>query len=699
MLTAFVMFTPLLSSTVVVLLLAMAWAVPKAALRDAGADAQPQTAGPRTIADEIADPAERDLFLRVWNAVDPMAQRDFAARFVAEYPRSIVLREAYEIAARASLSAGDGAGALDWGVRALRLLPENVALLAMVADLAAKQRDPVLAERSARSAIRLLETAEAPEPLTPGQWAPIRREFLATAHAVLGRVALERGAHASAERALLTALGLSPTDGEATYLLGVARVAARNDDAAAPPLAQVARSGGALAEAAGKLLRAIHARNTSPSALSFDAYVASLRFVPPEPPPPAPDPPTSDRYAGSDACRVCHAREYARWQATGMAKMFRSYRPENVIGDFSSGQTVSGRARAVLDGGRHYIEIRRGETEDWTRYPVDYTIGSKWQQAYATRLPDQRLLVFPIQYSRRDTTWLNYWRLVDAPHSTRADIARFHEAPQEAIYQTTCAPCHTSQLAFARGAVEPAAATFHEGGINCEMCHGPSRAHVEGMQSGRPGRGAAIDPPVRFAGITAAQSVAICAQCHAQSAVHDAVASGEVNFAVRGRWYRTYPTHLLSSFPRSALYRDGRFRATTFISEAFARSQCFQSGGATCASCHDPHPPDAATNPTSLKFGEDDDRMCIQCHDGYKDAPERHTRHAAGSEASRCVSCHMPRTAEALIFKARSHQIDEIPDAAMTARFGPDDSPNACLSCHRDQEIEWLTTAMAARRH
>ena len=46
---------------------------------------------------------------------------------------------------------------------------------------------------------------------------------------------------------------------------------------------------------------------------------------------------------------------------------------------------------------------------------VDYVIGSKWQQAYATRLPDSRILVFPIQYSRLKSAWLNYWAGVDAP--------------------------------------------------------------------------------------------------------------------------------------------------------------------------------------------------------------------------------------------------------------------------------------------
>lgn len=169
-----------------------------------------------------------------------------------------------------------------------------------------------------------------------------------------------------------------------------------------------------------------------------------------------------------------------------------------------------------------------------------------------------------------------------------------------------------------------------------------------------------------------------------------------------------YPTHLLSNFSRTAFYRDGRFRATTFISEALARSEGFRKGGATCVSCHDLHGPDAVTNPTSLRFrpstdardGEprtSGDQMCLQCHTRLREAPQRHTRHPAESEASHCVSCHMPKIAEALLFKARSHQVDDIPDAEMTARFGNADSPNACLSCHHGRDVAWLRGAMAAR--
>jgi hypothetical protein len=37
-----------------------------------------------------------------------------------------------------------------------------------------------------------------------------------------------------------------------------------------------------------------------------------------------------------------------------------------------------------------------------------------------------------------------------------------------------------------------------------------------------------------------------------------------------------------------------------------------------------------------------------------------------------------------------THQIDDIPDAEMTARFGQKESPNACLVCHTDKDIAWL---------
>jgi predicted CXXCH cytochrome family protein len=651
---------------------------------------------PITLFDQIEDADERRSFREVWDAA-PRAQVGLATRFVQTYPRSIVLREAYELAARAYVAGGDLIQGLTWANRALRLMPENPFLLVMVADIAAKQRHYDLAVESARDALRYLDHAEPPSHLSRQQWPKVRDGLRATALFVQGRVAATREQYKEAEQSLLASLTLNPDDVEALYTIGVVRMAVRADEGAARAFSQVAKTDGPLAAAARELLRALHARNTTAAQTPFDVWQAALKWSPPEPAAPLDRSGEAGRYAGSQACRECHARAYTSWESTGMARMFRSYRPADVIGDFSGSQIVSGHARAVSDAGRHFIEIRRGDDNAWIRYPVDYVIGSKWQQAYATRLPDSRLLVFPIQYSRLRKAWVNYWEMVDAPGSPRTDISQFHRAPSDAVYQTTCAPCHTSQLSFAKGAIEPAAASFREGGINCEMCHGPSLGHVERIKSGAKAANAAATP-ISFRRLAAERYVAVCAQCHAQSAVHDAQRGGAVNHSEAGEPFRTYSHELPSAFSRKAFYRDGRYRATTFISEAFARSQCFRKGQATCGSCHDPHPANAAQNPNSLKFAEDADAMCVQCHTTFSERPERHTRHAANTEASRCVSCHMPRIMEAVLFQARSHEIDDVPDAEMTERFGHADSPNACVGCHADRDAAWLRTSLAAFR-
>lgn len=646
-----------------------------------------------SLFDEIHDARERSSFQEVWRTHEPAKQKERVLDYIHRYPRSVLLKEAYEIAARAAVALGDYVAGLDWAKRSLRLMPENPFLLAMVADIAAGQGQLDLAESTARDALGYLQNAVSPSGISERDWPKTRNGLRETCYYALGRAAAARGRNREAEESLLNALSLNPGDADALYVLGVVRVAQHQGSAAAPCFANVMRTNGPLAAAARRSLHQLFDRQSPSLSITFDQYAASLKFTAPQPALPALRQLTQDRYAGSDSCRACHASEYRNWQSTGMAKMFRPYRAADVIGDFSSSQMVDGSARPVAEGDKRYIEIRDAGTDRWFRYPVDYLIGSKWQQAYATRLPTGDFLVFPIQYSRLQSAWVNYWKTVDGPGSERAEISRFHETPKNAVYQDNCAPCHTSQLRLQGGSAEPHTATFREGGIDCEMCHGPSLAHVESAKA----KDAAIQPPVDFKRISAGQFMEICAQCHMQSAVHDAQPRGAINYSENsGPFYRSYGTHLLSDFSRRAFYKDGRFRATTFIVEAFKRSRCFREGGATCGSCHNPHPPDAAANPNSLKFRNNPDEMCLQCHKSLADHPERHTHHPAGSEASQCASCHMPRIMDALLFRARSHQIDDLPDADMTEHFGQDDSPNACLGCHRDLDTTWLRRQMAA---
>ena len=488
-------------------------------------------------------------------------------------------------------------------------------------------------------------------------------------------------------------LRIKPNDYVALYALGVARKAGNDPDSAAPCFAEVAKAtSGPLGEAARRGLEQVYAAKTRSQ--TFEEFAASQHWsVPATTPAPTVGPPGA--YAGSATCRQCHAAEFRNWQATGMARMFRPYTANEVMGRFSGEEIVGASARAGSENGQRFIELRDHDSGKWTRYRVDALIGSKWQQAYASTLPDGRLVVLPIQYSKVEGGWVNYWKIVDGS-SDRSDIAHFKGTPEGSLYQRDCGPCHTSQLRYAGEEASPVTAQFREAGIDCEMCHGPSLSHVDAM---RAGPRTISDPrhPVDFRKIPPEKSVAICEQCHMQSLAHEPDAGGAVNYSQSvSPFYRAYSVHLLSDYSHKVFYADGRLRATTFIGEAFERSRCFREGGATCVSCHSPHPDDAATNQRSLKFTSDSDEMCLQCHRSMRDRPERHTHHAAASEASRCVSCHMPRNMDALLFRSRSHQIDEIPDAEMTARFGVADSPNACLACHRDKNARWLVDKMSA---
>jgi predicted CXXCH cytochrome family protein len=338
---------------------------------------------------------------------------------------------------------------------------------------------------------------------------------------------------------------------------------------------------------------------------------------------------------------------------------------------------------------RPYFDVFTSERR-WQRFHVDYTIGSKWQQGYATALPDGSLQVIPIEYSTIRKAWINYWKIIDPPGSSRAVIRDFPKLRPETNYQRNCAVCHTSQLRASEKTDKPIAqATFLQPGVDCEMCHGPSAWHIKQARAGRLEQKDPLEPPVDFRKISNRDGVRVCAQCHQQTAVRDISEQHELNFStttasfVPRTWTRPY-----DAFSRRAFYRDGRFRETTFIVEAFTRSACYRKGTAQCASCHAPHVPEFAQNQTSLKFKQHPNEMCLGCHPQLRDRITAHTHHAADSEASQCVSCHMPRIVNALLFQARSHQI-EIPRADMTVRFGQAESPNACLICHSEKDARW----------
>jgi len=697
-----------------------------------------QKRNPVKLADQITDRSERSAFLRLFEHATPTEMRAGAEDFIARFPQSAFLAQAYEITARACFDLGYYGRGLNYAQQSLALLPENPLLLVSVADVESRQHLNSAAIAHGDDALTDLDRFAAPSSVRDEDWPKVKQRLKSTASFAKGRAFLQEALAqpAGEERRLLLesakaslgdALHFDAHDLEALYLLGLAQLSSGDTLAASSKLADVYREGGELAPQALDNLRAIYRLMDPKSKIPFESFLkqADDRWAASiqnsgrtqEKRSGSGDPPIS--YFGSDSCRGCHAEIYKNWSEGGMSKMFRLYAPQNVLGDFkenneyflgddaeyrngkfevSRGRDRTLFARMVLHGKHPYFEIMQSDGK-WHSYAVDYTIGSKFEQAYATRLPNGEIHVFPIQYNLRYKQWVNFWRVIDGQGSERADPRNWERLDASTSYQAICAVCHTSQLRNTKG--EDYAVNnveFKEPGVNCEMCHGPSEEHVlemsaEGYQPKDP-----VSPPINFHQIDDRQSVAICAQCHAQSAIRTPGPDGELNYVSSKEFSGNHLWQPYGEFSRKGFYKDGRFRQTTFMVEALQRSQCFKRGGVSCVSCHDPHSHDASSNATSLKFRDQPDLMCTGCHTQFNKASviTHHTHHRADSEGSQCVSCHMPRIMDALLFRARYHQIDEIPNAEMTKRFGKEESPNACLLCHTEKDAEWVEKQLSS---
>jgi len=661
-----------------------------------------------TLLDEIDDPGERKAYLALFHKQNAQERRKSAEEFLKHYPRSSFLWQAYEIAAKASMDLEDNKSALEFGRESLRLLPENPALLVPIADVETREGNLAGATQDARMALDCLDRFLRPAVFSEKEWRALEKQLRATSYYVLGKAATEQGLSTKgperdsklqeAEEFTSRSYRLNPSDSTTTYLLGLIRLSRGNLKGAAGAFAATYQQGGRLKEKARKHLQEIYAHWPSNPAPGFDAFVRDLAGAEAQEPEAAEESMATDgpapAYAGSQSCQSCHPREYSGWQNTGHARMFRPYKFENVFGDFNNAtyadETGKIVARFTHDETQHYFDILDNYGR-WHHYRVDYTIGSKWQQTYAIRLPDGEIQVMPLQYNRDLKRWSAFWKTIDAPNSARARVRNFPDLNPETAYLAHCGPCHTSQLR-AKTTRSPQAKdlVIAEGGINCEMCHGPSADHEASMRLARPGYKPPLKLQVEFGKISSRDYVAICGQCHLQSFALTMGPEGEVNYRhFPDTFYVHYRSRPYGEFALRSFYKDGRFRVVSFIVESFLRSKCYQEGHAHCGHCHDFHPSESS-NVRALKFLDNPNQMCLQCHPEYVAKLEAHTHHAARSEGSRCTACHMPKIMNTVMFKTMTHTIDDVPSAEMTARYGQEYSPNACLICHPDKNISWL---------
>jgi predicted CXXCH cytochrome family protein len=435
---------------------------------------------------------------------------------------------------------------------------------------------------------------------------------------------------------------------------------------------------------------------------------AQLRARAPGPPDGGRPPPeaAAGAFVGSDACVACHPGEHASWRASYHRTMTQVADRASVLAPFD-GETLEDGERALRarrDGERFVVDELGVDGHVSASHRVELTTGSHHLQVYWTRDAEGRLTQLPFAWRVGEARWIPNAAsfLVDPDLAAHGGGGRWDGA---------CHRCHATGWSEDDPALTDAdRVAVRDLGIACEACHGPAEHHVarnrDPLRRWALWLGGSDDPTiVHPARLDADRATATCAQCHSESLPRPDPDGGPAAPFLAGRRHEASflpdaPANLhralhargVLSGPRvaDAFWPDGTGRVAGREHTALRRSACAVEGELACTGCHTMHgdDPDAQLRPEARS-----DTMCTRCHAEVAAEGDEHTRHATGSEAARCVSCHMPRVTWGLFEARRTHRID-VPTASGA---GSHDRPNACNLCHLDRTLAWTATALDTR--
>jgi hypothetical protein len=390
---------------------------------------------------------------------------------------------------------------------------------------------------------------------------------------------------------------------------------------------------------------------------------------------PPPPPPSGDAtFVSSKVCRSCHDDRYDSWLQTAHAYSLREAADDNVAGRFD-GQPVESPgfvATPFLRDGGFWMRVEGKDGRPSGTYRISRIVGRSLEQAYLFTDSRGEWRVLPLSWSIEKERW-------DLTHRVLGDITTGEAMPENfdsraKVFNDGCGQCHATRYDVGhdreRGTYN---STLLEGAVACESCHGPGSIHAKWHEIPRPGLD--YGPAAQLlipSNLGARELLESCGRCHYihewRYAIDDDPRVGFHDIAVT------------RNFDRPGFFLDGRLSGLNYHGSTQSQSACYEKGGMSCLSCHRMH----GKKRFALKWEENDDRQCTQCHKEIANAPEAHTRHTD----VRCVECHMPRFLKGTLHFLRDHSIQS-PEPELTARFGEKAFPNACTLCHDDQTAEW----------
>lgn len=401
-------------------------------------------------------------------------------------------------------------------------------------------------------------------------------------------------------------------------------------------------------------------------------------------------------YVGRAACAECHQAEMATFAGSHHDLAMQPATPATVLGDFG-GTSFShfGVTSTFSRAGEQFVVRTDGPNGELRDYPVAYVFGVTPLQQYLLDIGKGRLQALTIAWDSRpkDQGGQRWFHLYPDERLPAGD--ELHWAGIQQNWNFMCAECHSTNL---RRGYDAASDTFHttwsEIDASCESCHGPASWHV-GWANGEsvfrdlgsaPGKGLVVsydarrgatwsnDPktglPVRSKPMQGQKELDACARCHSRRSTF------EEDF-VPGR--PLLDTHWPSLLTEGLFHKDGQLEGEVYNYQSFLQSRMAQAG-VTCSDCHEPH--------TGKTRGLGN-VVCMQCHEPRFDTAAHHF-HAPGSAGAQCTACHAPTVTYMGVDPRHDHSF-RVPRPDLSSQHGV---PNACTSCHQDQQPAWATAKL-----
>ncbi|MBG87560.1 MAG: hypothetical protein CMO80_11765 [Verrucomicrobiales bacterium] len=436
-------------------------------------------------------------------------------------------------------------------------------------------------------------------------------------------------------------------------------------------------------------------------------------------------------YAGAETCVDCHESNHRNWEKHPHRWMNALANDESVRGDFSGNAKFKykgGTGSFTKIDGRHRMTLSK-DGKRWV-YDVNRTIGSRFFQYYVGTLIEGHIdeeprssveHVLPFGYWIGNQEWVPTVHLARDSTMLEDDIDPY-DTWQFTAYDLTCSECHTT-WAFGDWMLKLAGSkrfpqyTPHTTAIHLpgyvQDAH-PSRLPQDYRSMNMAGIGKFLNASYDLARTEDRLGLGVaCEACHLGTKAH-VENSTKTESKVLPAFFPVSP-HFHSGADNIGILTQRNAENANFIcgrchsgtrpeyanhthtwnSTEFAdavRGHCYDpvkakahgKGILTCIHCHDPH---KATGPKWTRTPAQDDQSCLTCHSEFK--PESklvaHTHHAANTEGSRCMNCHMPRINEGLQDMVRTHRISSPTDPVMIEK----NDPNACNMCHLDKNIDW----------